>query len=247
MFWITKDLYFDHSTGESLQFYGVSLDGHIQLYGSDGFDTTTGDPLRKVTKQIIFAYEQQQAGLSPVAVSLADFQQRVYDGTTGATRVWYARHPDGHFGLYDRPGFDAILGVDLKPVTPEVANEIRGWIDRRTQADSQRAASAALRSNKRAAGGGGGAEAARLAFVERYIDRNSRRVAGMSNVAVRLIQSGDANRVRRQRDGPRAARRGFNVVPLFKPDFGARVSTGSCSTAAVLVARRSSPSTATAS
>jgi hypothetical protein len=222
MFWITKDLYFDHSTGESLQFYGVSLDGRIQLYGSDGFDTTTGDPLRKVTKQIIFAYEQQEAGLSPVAVSLADFQQRVYDGTTGATRVWYARHPDGHFSLYDRPGFDAILGIDLKPVTQEVANEIRGWIDRRTQADSQRAAAAALeveRSAQREKAAR--AEAARLAFIERYIDRNSRRVAGMSNVAVRLIESGDANSESVASAMDRALRdRGFNVVPLFKPEFG---------------------------
>lgn len=222
MFWITKDVYFDHDTGASLQYYGVTLDGRIRLYGSEGFDTTTGEPLRKVTKKVIFAYQQQQAGLSPVPVSIADFRHRLFDPTTGATRIWYARHPDGHFSLYDRPGYDASLGVDLERVTPEVANEIRGWIERKAQDDRQQALNAALEVERSAQRENDArAAAARIAYIERYIDRHSRRVAGMPTVAVRLIESTGANSESVANAMDRALRdRGFNVVPLFKPAFG---------------------------
>jgi hypothetical protein len=222
MYWVGKEVAFSHADGTALRYYGVALDGRIHMYDSEGFDTTTGEPLKEVTKEIVFAFKQQEAGQSPVPVSPAEFQQRVYDGTTGLARVWYARHPDGHFGLYDRPGFDATLGVYLKPVTPEAAEEIRGWIESQASAERQRAeetAKAVERSAQREKDARAAAE--RLAFIERYIDRGTGRVAGMSTVAVRLMESNDANSDSVASAMDRALRdRGFNVVSLFKPAFG---------------------------
>jgi hypothetical protein len=221
MFWIAKDVPFSHKDGSALQYFGVTIDGRIQLYDSAGYDTRTGEPLEKVTPEIMIAIEQQKAGQSPLAVSTAEFGHRVFDGTTGAARVWYARHPDGHFSLYDRPGYDALLGVYLKPVDREAATEILGWIDVQAKADQQRATNAALDADRNAQREKEArAVAERLAFIERYIDRGSRRVPGMSNVALRLIESNDANSESVASALDRALReRGFNVVSPFKPAF----------------------------
>jgi hypothetical protein len=222
VYWLQKDVSFNHTTGEAMKYYGASLDGTIEIYSARGFDPRTGGALKPVTPDIAFAYQQQKAGKSPQPLSPKDVLQRAFDGTTGAPKVWFARRPDGGFALYDRPGFDGYAGVALEPITLVVLGEVRDW-QARVESGNRRREAAAVRENAARARRDEDARAAveRQAFIDRFVEPRPRRVSGVPNIAVRLIGVAGAP------SAPVASvvvrtlhQRGINVVPLFKAAAG---------------------------
>lgn len=58
-YFVSQDVYFNPSTGESLRYYSVSPYGEYQFYSTTGFDPVTGDELLPVTKDIILKYYRE--------------------------------------------------------------------------------------------------------------------------------------------------------------------------------------------
>lgn len=222
MFILQRDVAFDPKTGKAVQCYSFDLEGNIRLGSCGGYDTRTGQVLQPVTPEILDAFEQQQSGNKPRPVPVEIFlREGGFDRNTGLSRVWFARRANGGFELFDRRGYDGVSSSQLQPMTPEVAHEVRRWSEATTMAEQQRAskeqraAAARLQDEQRRR-----EEAEGIAFLDRIIDRNSRRVAGAANIAVRLIESPGTDSASVSSAVNRALRdRGFNVIALFKPAF----------------------------
>jgi hypothetical protein len=52
----------------------------------------------------------------------------MFDPATGAPTKWFS-YVAGNYRLFDHPGFDPIYGLELTPVTPEVARRVEGTTD----------------------------------------------------------------------------------------------------------------------
>jgi len=67
-------------------------------------------------------------------------------GLKGPPRIWYVQDDNGKFRYFDRPGSDPILGVPLKPVTPEVVQHAEHMQDESRRQAAELEAIAAKRA-----------------------------------------------------------------------------------------------------
>lgn len=133
MYWVSLDASFSHKTGEILQWYAETPEG-IRFFDTDGYDQKYGIRLKPVTPELKIALERRKRGQIPKQVGLEGFESlNLYDQLTGATSYWYGTTPTGDYALYDGPGIDPKTQAVLRPVSPEVAQDIRRSIQSRRQ------------------------------------------------------------------------------------------------------------------
>jgi hypothetical protein len=224
IWFVQQSVYFDHETGVALKYWSMDPAGRIVLYDSPGFDTRTQQPLQPANADIVRAYEQQKAGEVPRLVSVDDFVANgAFDRNTGAPRVWVARRADGSFALYDRPGFDSATRSVLQGATPELVSEIEQWLARVTESKRRQAEETARAEAERAKQvERQQAAAEKTAFVDRYLDRRTRKIAGTNNVAVRVLPAASVDVSPIVTAISRALRtRGFSVLPVFNDRISA--------------------------
>ncbi|MFA5184759.1 MAG: hypothetical protein WC456_04525 [Patescibacteria group bacterium] len=112
---IKKNSPFNPETGKPSQYYSEWPDKTIHFYSKPGFDPTTGDSLKAVTREIVL----KSQGLLPEP----DYY---FDPGTGEALKYYSLWPDGQYKFYSGPGYDPETGDALKRVTKEVILRSRG-------------------------------------------------------------------------------------------------------------------------
>lgn len=131
MYWVSLHASFSHKTGETLQWYAETPEG-VRFFDSPGYDPKYGTKLQPATPELKIALERRKLGQIPKEVDLDTFESLVlYDQLTGATRYWFGRTLSGDYALYDGPGFDPKTQTLLRPVTTDVAQDIRRSIHAR--------------------------------------------------------------------------------------------------------------------
>lgn len=68
----------------------------------------------------------------------------------GEPLVWYHLTGAGDYELYPRPGVHPDLGVPLEPMTPEVANAFRDWLEKREKTQREEAERLRVAEKRRA-------------------------------------------------------------------------------------------------
>ena len=114
-FWPEKNSPFDPETGEAIQYYSQLPNGEYKFYLQPGFDPLTGEPVKKVTREIIL----KSKGLWPTE----DYD---FDPKTGEPLKYYSQWPDGQYKFYSGPGYDPVTGDVLKKVSREVVLKSKG-------------------------------------------------------------------------------------------------------------------------
>lgn len=113
--WSSKGYNFDPETGESVKYYSQWPNGEYHFYSEPGFDSTTGDTLKRVTKEISL----KAKGLWPT-------DNYDFDPVTGEPLKYYSQMPNGEYKIYSGPGFDPVTGDTLKKITREVSLKAKG-------------------------------------------------------------------------------------------------------------------------
>jgi hypothetical protein len=113
--------FFDPRSGEPIVWYYKSKSGLIELYDLMGFESSTGEELLPVTKQIAQEWKTQSRR-GPRLIK--DPENYVFfDPVNGNPRAWYWRDSDGTYQFYDALGFQPQTGDQLKIVSRDVVDD----------------------------------------------------------------------------------------------------------------------------
>lgn len=116
--WKESNSPFDPETGEAIQYYSQLPNGEYRFYLKPGFESLTGEPLQKVTREVILKSK-----------GLLVTPDHHFDPETGAPLKYYSEL-DGRYRIYSEPGYDPVTGDILKKITKEVSLKSRGlWIE----------------------------------------------------------------------------------------------------------------------
>lgn len=113
--WKENETPFNPETGEPMQYYSQLPNGEYRFYPESGFDPLTGEPLRKVDREVSL----KSRGL----LSTPDYH---FDPETGEPLKYYSQLPDGRYRIYSEPGYDPVTGDFLMKITREVSLKSRG-------------------------------------------------------------------------------------------------------------------------
>jgi hypothetical protein len=123
MYFLTQNIYFAHGTGEAIKYYAVTPEGY-RFFDSPGYDSKYGIKLEKVTPDIARVYEMTKGVPISSTPSNPDTMSAFFDRYTGAPATWYLQRPDGSFEFFKNPGYHPKYGTPLKPVTPEIVEQV---------------------------------------------------------------------------------------------------------------------------
>jgi hypothetical protein len=121
-------VFFDPRNGNARAWYWKSADGKYEFYDSLGFEPTSGEPLKVVTRDIVDDWKKVAIKKAPKRVDPATYA--FFDPVTGAARVWYWLGKDGKYEFYDAPGYQPATGEPLQLITKDV---VAKWKDADTQ------------------------------------------------------------------------------------------------------------------
>jgi len=92
--------------------------------GECGIDPNSGQQQHLFTPEVAAIMERMKEGIHPEPIETCVSQIDFFDSVTGHPRVWYERTTDGKIKLYDAEGFSPKDGSLLRPVTPDIVNEL---------------------------------------------------------------------------------------------------------------------------
>lgn len=121
------DACFNQRTGAPMKWYVQDANGRINLFDSGGFDPVTQAEKRPVTPAV--CSETAKLSSVPQQISAEIDIIEFFDPVSGRARVWYYKASDGNFELFSSSGFHPRTGEALRPVTKEIATEIRYWAE----------------------------------------------------------------------------------------------------------------------
>jgi hypothetical protein len=111
-------VFFDPRNGTARAWYWKSANGKYEFYDSSGFEPTSGDPLKIVTRDIVDDWKRGAVKKAPNRVDPDKYG--FFDPVTGAARVWYWHGNGGSYEFYDAPGFQPTTGEPLLIITKDV-------------------------------------------------------------------------------------------------------------------------------
>ena len=179
MYFLSKDSYFAHDSGEVLKWYAETPEG-IRYFDTDGYDPKYGTKLKPVTPDIIEKYKKQQMKMYPKQIFLDNLEGVVFfNSITGNPKIWYYQEPDGSFEFFDGPGYHPTYNVALKPITPGIITSLKEKMkeNREKAANEMKKGEAEIEKQKR------------LAYLQRYINPYSSNSPGLKEVAILAIDA----------------------------------------------------------
>lgn len=125
MYEITKDHFF-MPDGTPIKCYTRLLDGKLIFTECvRKMHEVYGTPVLPVTADTMLEYETQKNGV-PEAQAFVSKKNTRFFSFDGKPLVWYFKYPDGKIELFSTPGHHPQLNAALSPITPEIAEELRG-------------------------------------------------------------------------------------------------------------------------
>lgn len=122
MYLFSRGSYFGHIKGEVLKYYARTPEG-IRFFDSPGYDPKYGLELKPVDAMMIEQQERAKRGLGPRRIERQDYLE-YFDSITGEPKIWYYLDVEGHYELFDQPGYHPVHWEKLKPMS-KVAMEDR--------------------------------------------------------------------------------------------------------------------------